>query len=61
MPYWVLDVSFREDDSRVRHRTAARNLVAGDRSHQTSLRSRRKKTAWNDEYMLRIIACQVHA
>ena len=33
MPYWVLDVSFREDDSRVRHRTAARNLVAGDRSH----------------------------
>ena len=61
MPYWVLDVSFREDDSRVRHRTAARNLVAGDRSHQNSLRGRRKKTAWNDDYMLWIIACQVHA
>ena len=61
MPYWVLDVSFREDDSRVRHRTAARNLVAGDRSHQTSLHGRRKKTTWNDDRMLRIIACQVHA
>jgi predicted transposase YbfD/YdcC len=61
MPYWVLDVSFREDDSRVRHRTAARNLVAGDRSPQTCLRGRCKKTAWNDDRMLRIIVCQVHA
>jgi predicted transposase YbfD/YdcC len=24
---WVLDVTFREDDSRVRDRTAARNLA----------------------------------
>ena len=69
--HWVLDVTFREDDSRVRHRTAARNLallrkialnlVAADRSSQTSLRGRRKKAAWNDDYMLRIITRQVHA
>src|SRR5918998_302037 len=69
--HWVLDVTFREDDSRVRHRTAARNLallrkialnlVAADRSRQTSLRGRRKKAAWNDDYMLRIITRQVHA
>ena len=69
--HWVLDVTFREDDSRVRDRTAARNLallrrialnlVAGDRSGQTSLRGRRKKAAWNDDYMLRIIASQAHA
>src|SRR5947209_1902868 len=69
--HWVLDVTFREDDSRVRHRTAARNLallrkialnlIAGDRSSQTSLRGRRKKAAWNDDYMLRIITCQAHA
>ena len=57
MPNWVLDVSLREDDSRVCHRTTARNLVSGDRSHQTSLRGRRKKTAWKDNYMLWIIAC----
>ena len=61
MPYWVLDVFLHEEDSRVCRRTAACNLVAGDRSHQTSLRGRRKKTAWNDDRMLRIIACQVHA
>ena len=69
--HWVLDVTFREDDSRVRDRTAARNLallrkialnlVAADRSSQTSLRGRRKKAAWNDDYMLRIITRQVHA
>jgi predicted transposase YbfD/YdcC len=69
--HWVLDVTFREDDSRVRDRTAARNLallrkialnlVAGDRSSQTSLRGRRKKAAWNDDYMLQIIANQAHA
>src|SRR3954451_1947530 len=69
--HWVFDVTFRENDSRVRHRTAARNLallrkialnlVAADRSSQTSLRGRRKKAAWNDDYMLRIITRQVHA
>jgi predicted transposase YbfD/YdcC len=69
--HWVLDLTFREDDSRVRDRTAARNLallrkialdlVARDRSGRTSLRGRRKKAAWNDAYMLQIIANQAHA
>ena len=69
--HWVLDVTFREDDSRVHDRTAARtlallrkialNLVAGDRGSRTSLRGRRKKAAWNDAYMLQIIANQAHA
>src|SRR3954454_1470736 len=68
---WVLDVTFREDDSRVRDRTAARkfallrkialNLVANDRSTQTSLRGKRKKAAWDDGYMLQILAHQAHA
>src|SRR5919112_431853 len=69
--HWVLDVTFREDDSRVRDRTAARNfallrkialnLVARDRSTQTSLRGKRKRAAWEDGYMLQIIAHQAHA
>ncbi|ACL59145.1 transposase IS4 family protein [Methylobacterium nodulans ORS 2060] len=69
--HWVLEVSFREDDSRVRDRTAARNfalvrkialnLIAQDRSTQASLRGRRKKAAWDDDYMLQIIANQAHA
>jgi len=62
--HWVLDVTFREDDSRVRDRTAARNLallrkialniVGRDRTSKTSVRSRRKKAAWNDAYMLKL-------
>jgi predicted transposase YbfD/YdcC len=69
--HWVLDVTFREDDSRVRDRTAARNLallrkislnlVSRDRHGRASRRGRRKMAAWNDDYMLRIIARQAHA
>jgi predicted transposase YbfD/YdcC len=69
--HWVLDVTFREDDSRVRDRTAARNLalvrkialnlVAADRGSRASLRGRRKKAAWNDDYMLQIITSRAHA
>jgi predicted transposase YbfD/YdcC len=68
--HWVLDVTFREDDSRVRDRTAARNLallrkialnlVARDRSGRTSLRGRRKRAAWDDDYRLQIIGNQAH-
>lgn len=63
--HWVLDVTFREDDSRVRDRTAARNLavlrkialnlLAADQATRTSVRGRRKKAAWNDAYMHRLI------
>ena len=64
--HWVLDITFREDDSRVRHRHAARNLavlrriainlVGRDRSAKASVRARRKKAAWNDDYMLQLLA-----
>jgi predicted transposase YbfD/YdcC len=64
--HWVLDVTFREDDSRVRDRRAARNLavlrriavnlVGRDRSAKTSVRAKRKKAAWDDDYMLQLLA-----
>jgi len=63
--HWVLDVTFREDDSRVRDRAAARNLallrkialniVGRDRTSKASVRARRKKAAWNDSYMLQLL------
>src|SRR3712207_1467702 len=69
--HWVLDVTFREDDSRVRDRAAARNLallrkialnlVARDRGSRASLRGRDRKSAWNDDYMRQIIASRAHA
>jgi hypothetical protein len=64
--HWILDVTFREDDSRVRDRTAARNLavlrkiainlIGRDRTSRISMRARRKQAAWNDEYMLSLLA-----
>lgn len=63
--HWVLDVTFREDDSRVRDRTAARNLallrkialniVGRDVTSKASVRARRKRAAWNDAYMLKLL------
>ena len=63
--HWVLDVTFREDDSRVRDRTAARNLallrkialniVGRDRTSKASVRAKRKRAAWNDAYMLKLL------
>ena len=62
----MLDVTFREDDSRVRDRTAARNLallrkialniVGRDKTTKASVRAQRKKAAWNDAYMLKLLA-----
>ena len=64
--HWVLDVTFREDDSRVRDRRAARNLallrkialnlVGRDQSTKASVRAKRKKAAWNDDYMFQLLA-----
>ncbi len=63
--HWVLDVTFREDDSRVRDRTAVRNLallrkialniVGRDQTTKASVRARRMKAAWNDSYMLKLL------
>ncbi len=63
--HWVLDVTFREDASRVRERNAGRNLallrkvalnlVRADRTRSASLRRKRKQAAWDDTYMARLI------
>jgi predicted transposase YbfD/YdcC len=62
--HWVLDVTFRE--GRVRDRTAARNLailrkiainlMGRNRTPRVSMRARRKQAAWNDDYMLALLA-----
>ena len=64
--HWVLDVTFREDGSRVRDQRAARNLavlrrmainlVGRDGSTKASVRAKRKRAAWNDDYMLQLLA-----
>ena len=62
----MLNVTFRQDESRVRDRTAARNLalmrkiainiLGRDKTSKASVRARRKKAAWNDAYMPKLLA-----
>ena len=63
--HWVLDVTFDEDQSRVRDRRAGQNLallrkiainLLGTDKTKGSLRGKRKKAAWDDEYMTRLLA-----
>ena len=64
--HWVLDVSFREDESRVRTgnapenmaimRHAALNLLRHDRDSKISIKARRKLAAWDNDYLLSILA-----
>ena len=64
--HWVLDVTFREDASRVRERNAARNLallrrialnlVRADTSLKASLKGKRKYAGWDDTFMASLIA-----
>ena len=63
--HWVLDVTFREDDSRIRDPSAVRNfallrkialnLVGQDRSTKASLRAKRKRAAWDNNYMRQLL------
>jgi hypothetical protein len=62
----VLDVVFREDDSRVRERNAARNLALlrkialnlarADTTLKASLRGKRQYAGWDDAFMAALIA-----
>lgn len=64
--HWVLDVGFNEDASRVRERTAARNLALlrkvalnlarADTTLKASLKGKRKAAAWDNAFMTTLIA-----
>ncbi len=64
--HWVLDVTFREDASRVRERNAARslallrkialNLARADATLKASLKGKRKYAGWDDTFMATLIA-----
>ena len=62
--HWVLDVSFGEDDSRTRAGHAAANLgllrrvavsLLKKADTKNSIRTRRLKAAWDDDYLLRVV------
>ena len=62
--HWVLDVSFREDDSRTRAGHAAANLamlrrvavsLLGRTKTKGSIQTRRMKAGWDDDYLLQVL------
>ena len=64
--HWVLDLSFREDESRIRSgntsenlaiiRHMALNLLRKDRTSKTSIKARRKLADWDNDYLLSILS-----
>jgi predicted transposase YbfD/YdcC len=63
--HWVLDISFREDDSRIRKdhapqnfavlRHMALNLLKQERTSKVGVKTRRLKAGWNNDYLLRVL------
>ncbi len=64
--HWSLDVTFNEDGSRVRSgngaenfsvlRRMALNLLKAEKSTKRSLAGKRKDAAWDNDYLLRVLA-----
>jgi len=66
--HWVLDVTFREDDSRIRKGNAAQNmavlrhmalnLLKQEQSTTRSLRGKRLKAGWDERYLVKVLCGQ---
>lgn len=64
--HWVLDIAFREDESRVRKdhgpenlavlRHIALNLLKQEPTTQTGIKTKRLKAAWDEEYLLKVLS-----
>lgn len=63
--HWVLDVGFREDDSRIRIGRAAENfavlhhialnLLKKEKSSKCGVKAKRKKAGWDVKYLLKVL------
>lgn len=63
--HWVLDIAFREDDSRIRTgyaqqnmallRKLTLNLLKNDKTKKASIKRKRLSAGWNNEYMIRLL------
>jgi predicted transposase YbfD/YdcC len=64
--HWVLDIAFREDESRVRKdhgpenlavlRHIALNLLKQEPLTKTGIKTKRLKAAWDEDYLLRVLS-----
>ena len=64
--HWVLDIAFREDDSRVRKDNApenlavmrhiALNLLRQEKSLKVGIKAKRKRAGWDNDYLLKVLS-----
>lgn len=64
--HWVLDIAFREDDSRIRQGYAAENmavlrhmalnLLKQEKSQKVGVKNKRLIAAWNNDYLLKVLS-----
>jgi predicted transposase YbfD/YdcC len=64
--HWVLDIAFREDESRIRKdygpenfavlRHIAVNLVKQEKTQKASIKGKRLKAGWDEAYLLKILS-----
>ncbi len=64
--HWVLDIAFREDESRVRTghgphnlailRHVALNLLSKERTAKCGVKAKRLMAAWDEHYLLKVLA-----
>lgn len=63
--HWTLDLTFKEDESRIRKdhapqnfailRQIALNLVKATKRKRLSIRTKRKKAGWDNEFLLKVL------
>ena len=63
--HWVLEVSFREDDCRIRKEKGAQNfavlrhialnLLQRESGHKRGIKARRKRAGWDRQYLIRVL------
>jgi predicted transposase YbfD/YdcC len=68
--HWVLDIAFREDESRIRKdhgaqnmatmRHIALNLLKQEKTAKIGIKNKRLRAGWDEQYLLRVLAGLFH-